>query len=98
MSDRSTIKNELQWFVPKNSVQRPSYGHNSISAMRFTDSMEKTSFQIHSGDKNMSNSSSKGTAMTLHSTADLKLVDGDIGIEETAKHVVRTAIQNFGVS
>jgi NAD(P)-dependent dehydrogenase (short-subunit alcohol dehydrogenase family) len=34
--------------------------------------------------------------MTLHSTDDLKLVDGDIGIEETAKHVVRTAIQNFG--
>jgi NAD(P)-dependent dehydrogenase (short-subunit alcohol dehydrogenase family) len=34
--------------------------------------------------------------MTLHSTDDLKLVDGDIGIEETAKHVVRTAIQKFG--
>jgi NAD(P)-dependent dehydrogenase (short-subunit alcohol dehydrogenase family) len=34
--------------------------------------------------------------MTLHNTADLKLVDGDIGIEETAKHVLRTAMQNFG--
>src|SRR5260370_40857080 len=34
--------------------------------------------------------------MTLTSTADLKLVDGDIGIEETAKRVVSTAIQSFG--
>src|SRR5258705_11947233 len=34
--------------------------------------------------------------MTPHTTADLKLVDGEIGIEETAKLVVRSAIQNFG--
>jgi NAD(P)-dependent dehydrogenase (short-subunit alcohol dehydrogenase family) len=36
------------------------------------------------------------SAMTLHNTADLKLVDGDIGVEETAKNVVRSAIQIFG--
>jgi len=40
--------------------------------------------------------SRKITPRTLHSTADLKLVDGDIGVEETAKHVVSTAIQSFG--
>ena len=44
----------------------------------------------------VANSRKITSAMTLQNTADLKLVDGDIGIEETAKHVVRTAIQNFG--
>jgi NAD(P)-dependent dehydrogenase (short-subunit alcohol dehydrogenase family) len=34
--------------------------------------------------------------MTLQSTDDLKLVDGDIGIQETAKRVVGTVVQNFG--
>src|SRR5258708_1893453 len=36
------------------------------------------------------------SAMTLTSTADLKLVDGDIGIRETAQRVVDTALQSFG--
>ncbi len=44
----------------------------------------------------VANSRKITSAMTLHSNADLKLVDGDIGIEETAKHVVSTAIENFG--
>src|SRR5260370_1673750 len=48
------------------------------------------------GYRVVANSRNITSAMTLTSTADLKLVDGDIGIEETAKHVVRTAIQNFG--
>src|SRR6266478_5041227 len=51
---------------------------------------------IEKGCRVVANSRKITSAMTLHSTADLKLVDGDIGIEETAKHVVRTAIQNFG--
>jgi NAD(P)-dependent dehydrogenase (short-subunit alcohol dehydrogenase family) len=51
---------------------------------------------IERGYRVVANSRKITSAMTLHSTADLKLVDGDIGIEETAKRVVRTAIQNFG--
>jgi NAD(P)-dependent dehydrogenase (short-subunit alcohol dehydrogenase family) len=51
---------------------------------------------IEKGYRVVANSRNITSAMTLHSTADLKLVDGDIGLEETAKHVVRTAIQNFG--
>jgi NAD(P)-dependent dehydrogenase (short-subunit alcohol dehydrogenase family) len=44
----------------------------------------------------VANSRNITSAMSLQSTADLKLVDGDIGIAETAKRVVSTAIQNFG--
>jgi NAD(P)-dependent dehydrogenase (short-subunit alcohol dehydrogenase family) len=51
---------------------------------------------IEKGYRVVANSRNITSAMTLHNTADLKLVDGDIGFEETAKHVVRTAIQNFG--
>jgi NAD(P)-dependent dehydrogenase (short-subunit alcohol dehydrogenase family) len=51
---------------------------------------------IEKGYRVVANSRTITSAMTLRSTADLKLVDGDIGIEETAKHVVSTAIQNFG--
>src|SRR6267378_1248101 len=53
---------------------------------------------IEKGCRVVANSRKITSAMTLHSTADLKLVDGDIGIEETAKYVVRTAIQNFGTA
>ena len=51
---------------------------------------------IEKGYRLVANSRNITSATTLHSTADLKLVDGDIGIEETAKRVVRTAIANFG--
>src|SRR5258706_7365607 len=51
---------------------------------------------IERGYRAVANSRNITSAMTLTSTADLKLVDGDIGIEETAKRVVSTAIQNFG--
>jgi len=51
---------------------------------------------IEKGYRVVANSRKITSAMTLHSTADLKLVDGDIGVEETAKHVVSTAIQSFG--
>ena len=43
----------------------------------------------------VANSRNITSAMSLQSTADLKLVDGDIGIAETAKRVVSTAIQNL---
>src|SRR5258707_12308824 len=48
------------------------------------------------GYRAVANSRNITSAMTLTSTADLKLVDGDIGIEETAKRVVSTAIQCCG--
>jgi NADP-dependent 3-hydroxy acid dehydrogenase YdfG len=50
---------------------------------------------IEKGYRVVANSRKITSARTLHSTADLKLVDGDIGVEETAKHVVSTAIQSF---
>ena len=51
---------------------------------------------IERGYRVVANSRNITSATTLHRTADLKLVDGDIGLEETAKHVVRSATQNFG--
>lgn len=51
---------------------------------------------IEKGYRVVANSRKITSAMTLHNTADLKLVDGDIGLEETAKRVVSAAIQNFG--
>jgi NAD(P)-dependent dehydrogenase (short-subunit alcohol dehydrogenase family) len=51
---------------------------------------------IEKGYRVVANSRKITSAMTLHSNADLKLVDGDIGTEETAKRVVSTAIQSFG--
>ena len=49
---------------------------------------------VEKGYRVVANSRNITSAMTLHNTADLKLVDGDI--EETAKHVVGTVIENFG--
>ena len=43
---------------------------------------------IEKGYRVVANSRNITSAMTLQSTADLKLVDGDIGIAETAKRVV----------
>ena len=51
---------------------------------------------IASGYRVVANSREIASAMTLQNTDDLKLVDGDIGLRETAKRVVATAIQNFG--
>ena len=51
---------------------------------------------IEKGYRVVANSRNITSAMTLHGTADLRLEDGDIGLEETAKRVVSTAIQNFG--
>jgi NAD(P)-dependent dehydrogenase (short-subunit alcohol dehydrogenase family) len=51
---------------------------------------------IEKGYRVVANSRNITSAMSLQSTADLKLVDGDIGMEETAKRIVSSAIQNFG--
>lgn len=51
---------------------------------------------IEKGYRMVANSRKITSAGTLRGSADLKLVDGDIGLEETAKRVVSIAIQNFG--
>jgi NAD(P)-dependent dehydrogenase (short-subunit alcohol dehydrogenase family) len=51
---------------------------------------------IEKGYHVVANSRNITAAKTLQSTADLKFVDGDIGMEETAKRVVSNAVENFG--
>ena len=51
---------------------------------------------IEKGYRVVANSRNITSAKTLQSIADLKFVDGDIGMEETAKRVVSNAIENFG--
>jgi NAD(P)-dependent dehydrogenase (short-subunit alcohol dehydrogenase family) len=51
---------------------------------------------IASGYRVVANSRNIAFANILDGTGDLKLVDGDIGIQETARRVVDTAIQSFG--
>ena len=48
------------------------------------------------GYRVVANSRNITSANTLDGTGDLKLVDGDIGIPETAQRVVDTALQSFG--
>jgi NAD(P)-dependent dehydrogenase (short-subunit alcohol dehydrogenase family) len=58
--------------------------------------LEVTKRLIASGYRVVANSRKIASTMTLENTADLKLVDGDISLQQTAKRVVATAIQNFG--
>jgi NAD(P)-dependent dehydrogenase (short-subunit alcohol dehydrogenase family) len=51
---------------------------------------------IASGYSVVANSRNITSANTVDGTGHLKLVDGDIGIRETAQRVVATAIQSFG--
>ena len=51
---------------------------------------------IANGYRVVANSRNIGSAMTLQNTADLRLVDGDIALQETAKQVVAIAVQTFG--
>jgi hypothetical protein len=44
----------------------------------------------------VANSRNITSAMTLQATGDLKLVDGDIGLPETAQRVVAVAMRDFG--
>jgi NAD(P)-dependent dehydrogenase (short-subunit alcohol dehydrogenase family) len=48
------------------------------------------------GYRVVANSRNLTSAQTLHAAGDLKLVDGDIGMRETAKRVVDAAIRSFG--
>ena len=65
-------------------------GASSGIGLEIVKRLNEKSYQVVANSRNIT------FATTLHNTADLKLVDGDIGIEETAKRVVSTAIQNFG--
>jgi NADP-dependent 3-hydroxy acid dehydrogenase YdfG len=51
---------------------------------------------IATGYRVVTNSRNITAAMTLQSTGDLKLVDGDISLQETAQRVVATALRDFG--
>lgn len=51
---------------------------------------------VSSGYRVIANSRNITSAKTLDDTDDLKLVDGDIGIQETAERVVDTALRSFG--
>lgn len=58
--------------------------------------LEVTKQLVLKGYRVVANSRNITSAMTLQNTDDLKLVDGDIGMETTAQRVVGTAMQNFG--
>ncbi|MGC2001233.1 MAG: SDR family oxidoreductase, partial [Candidatus Acidiferrales bacterium] len=51
---------------------------------------------IANGYRVVANSRNITSAKTLRSTRDLKLVDGNIGLQETARKVVGIAVENFG--
>jgi NAD(P)-dependent dehydrogenase (short-subunit alcohol dehydrogenase family) len=51
---------------------------------------------LATGYRVVANSRHLTSAMTLSETSNLKLVDGDISLQETAQRVVATAIQHFG--
>src|SRR5229473_6787695 len=58
--------------------------------------LEVTNRLVTKGYRVVANSRNITSAMTLQATDDLKLVDGDIGLPETAQRVVATAMRDFG--
>jgi NAD(P)-dependent dehydrogenase (short-subunit alcohol dehydrogenase family) len=58
--------------------------------------LEVTKRLTANGYRVVANSRHLTSAKTLSETSDLKLVDGDISLQETARQVVATAIQHFG--
>jgi NAD(P)-dependent dehydrogenase (short-subunit alcohol dehydrogenase family) len=58
--------------------------------------LELTKKLTANGYRVVANSRRLTSAMTLSETSDLKLVDGDISLRETAQRVVDSAIQYFG--
>jgi NAD(P)-dependent dehydrogenase (short-subunit alcohol dehydrogenase family) len=58
--------------------------------------LEVTKRLAAKGYRVVANSRNITSAMTLEATADLKLVDGDIGLPETAQRVVAAAMRDFG--
>jgi NAD(P)-dependent dehydrogenase (short-subunit alcohol dehydrogenase family) len=51
---------------------------------------------VAKGFRVVANSRNITSAMTLESTDNLKLVDGDIGLPDTAQRVAEAAVRNFG--
>ena len=58
--------------------------------------LEVTKRLAAEGYRVVANSRNITSAMTLQATGDLKLVDGDIGLPETAQRVVAAAMRDFG--
>ncbi|HZW80227.1 MAG TPA: SDR family oxidoreductase [Candidatus Deferrimicrobiaceae bacterium] len=58
--------------------------------------LELTKKLIANGYRVVANSRRLTSAKTLSETSDLKLVDGDISLQETAQRVADTAVQHFG--
>ena len=58
--------------------------------------LEVTKRLAAKGYRVVANSRNITSAMTLEATADLKLVDGDIGLPQTAQRVVAAAMRDFG--
>ena len=58
--------------------------------------LEVTKKLMANGYRVVANSRHITSAMTLFEASDLKLVDGDISLQETAQRLVATAIQHFG--
>ena len=58
--------------------------------------LEVTNRLVAKGYRVVANSRKITSAMTLQATGDLKLVDGDIGLPETAQRVVAAAVRDFG--
>ena len=58
--------------------------------------LEVTKRLATKGYRVVANSRNITSAMTLQATGDLKLVDGDIGLPETAQRVVAAAMRDFG--
>jgi len=58
--------------------------------------LEVTKRLAAKGYRVVANSRNITSAMTLQATGDLKLVDGDIGLPETAQRVVAAAMRDFG--
>ncbi|ADV82843.1 SDR family NAD(P)-dependent oxidoreductase [Terriglobus saanensis] len=58
--------------------------------------LEVTKRLIAKGYRVVANSRKISSATTLHSKDELKLVDGDIGLQKTAQQVVDTALRHFG--
>ena len=74
----------------KNSKVAIVTGASSGIGLEVTERLLATGYRVVANSRNIT------SAMTLQTTDDLTLVDGDIGMKTTAERVVETAMQNFG--
>ena len=80
-------------------AQDALYGRPKVAIVTGASSgigLEMVKRLIEKGYRVVANSRNITSAMTLQSTGDLKLVDGDISLQEIAQRVVVTAIRDFG--